>query len=171
MNELVRWVLGIYSPTGTVRVQNTPAPTDGRSLALDVDVGAVAAEVRNRIEGGGLGAAARDQVRDEIKAAMDERTLTMESGKARVKDGVFALAGECAPANHAHSEYALANHTHSLSDITDFSGGQNAVTVITGIEWNGTELHFKTRQVTLIGTVGDESSWQTIDTATKITWS
>lgn len=44
-NSIVDWITGIHSPNGTIIVKNTNNPNEKGSLALDVDVEAIAKRV------------------------------------------------------------------------------------------------------------------------------
>ena len=44
-NSIVRWICGVFSPSGTIQVTNNLSPDGEGSLALDVNVNAVAKQI------------------------------------------------------------------------------------------------------------------------------
>ena len=74
INELVRWVLGVHSPNGTIKINNTASPGE-RSIALDIDMEAVLSAVDKRRENSGLSKAQRDEARDVMRAHLDGNSL------------------------------------------------------------------------------------------------
>ena len=74
INELVKWVLGVHSPGGTIKVNNTANPGE-RSLALDIDMQAVLSAVDKHDEGKGLSKAQREESRDVVRSCLDGNSL------------------------------------------------------------------------------------------------
>ncbi len=74
INELARWVLGVHSPGGTIKVNNTANPGE-RSLALDIDMAAVLSAVDKHEENKGLSKAQREDARDVVRSCLDGNSL------------------------------------------------------------------------------------------------
>lgn len=83
INELARWVLGVHSPGGTIKVNNTANPGE-RSLALDIDMAAVLSAVDKHEENKGLSKAQRDESRDVVRSCLDGNSLTWGDNCASV---------------------------------------------------------------------------------------
>jgi len=83
INELARWVLGVHSPGGTIKVNNTANPGE-RSLALDIDMAAVLSAVDKHDESKGLSKAQRDESRDVVRSCLDGNSLTWGDNCASV---------------------------------------------------------------------------------------
>ena len=83
INELVRWVLGVHSPSGTIKVNNSANPGE-RSLALDIDMEAVLSSVDKHDEGKGLSKSQREDVRDVMRSHLDGNSLVWGDGCASV---------------------------------------------------------------------------------------
>lgn len=83
INELVRWVLGVHSPSGTIKVRNTANPGE-RSIALDIDMEAVLSAVDKRRENMGLSKAQREETRDVMRSCLDGNSLVWGDGCASV---------------------------------------------------------------------------------------
>lgn len=86
INEIVRWILGICSPTGTIKIGNTAHPQEGQSMSLDVDVGAVAGRVAKRIGNRPLTANQRKDVCDVIRTHVDEVSVVWRDGGLAVNE-------------------------------------------------------------------------------------
>lgn len=84
VNEIVRWILGVHSPNGTIKINNTANPGNERSIALDVDMDAVISEANRRNENRGLSKAQREDARDVVRACLDGNSLTWGDGAASV---------------------------------------------------------------------------------------
>ena len=50
-NKIVKWISGINSPSGTIRIVNTLSPSDKTSMTIDVDVEVVARRVAEILNG------------------------------------------------------------------------------------------------------------------------
>ena len=83
INELVKWVLGVHSPSGTIKVNNTANPGE-RSLALDIDMQAVLSAVDKHEEGNGLSKAQREETRDVMRSCLDGNSLVWGDNCASV---------------------------------------------------------------------------------------
>ena len=83
INELVRWVLGVHSPSGTIKVNNTAHPGE-RSIALDIDMEAVLSAVDNRRKNEGLSDAQREESRDVVRSCLDGNSLVWGDNCASV---------------------------------------------------------------------------------------
>lgn len=72
INSLVRWVLGVHSPEGTIKIQNTASP-DEKSLALDVDMSAILSSIQTHNVG--MTSAQRQDAKDIMRAHLDGTSL------------------------------------------------------------------------------------------------
>lgn len=79
-NAVTRWILGVHSPEGTIKINNTADPGKDRSVALDVDVAAVASRIGNIIREHGFSASQRSAVKEIIRDVLDGISLTWNSG-------------------------------------------------------------------------------------------
>ena len=50
-NEIVKWISGINSPSGTIKINNTLSPSDKTSMTIDVDIDVVARRVAEILNG------------------------------------------------------------------------------------------------------------------------
>ncbi len=75
INSLVRWVLGVHSPSGTIKVQNTANPSEGKSIGLDVDVNALEALLDKNAQTKSLNKVQRQAVRDVVRSLVDGVSL------------------------------------------------------------------------------------------------
>lgn len=85
-NSVSRWILGLHSPSGTVRITNTASPGEGASAAIDVDVDAVANRVMKIIGGDARGFSPREcaLVRDLVGAYVDGATVLWKDRRIAV---------------------------------------------------------------------------------------
>ena len=83
INELVRWVLGVHSPSGTIKVNNTAHPGE-RSIALDIDMEAVLSAVDKRRKNEGLSDTQREESRDVMRSCLDGNSLVWGDNCASV---------------------------------------------------------------------------------------
>ncbi len=83
INELVKWVLGVHSPGGTIKVNNTAAPGE-RSIALDIDMDAVLSAVDEHEENKGLSDTQRTETRDVVRSCLDGNSLVWGDNCATV---------------------------------------------------------------------------------------
>ena len=81
INSLVRWVLGVHSPEGTIRIQNTATP-DEKSIALDVDMAAIIAKMNERNVG--MTDAQRQDSADIMRAHLDGTSLVWTNEVATI---------------------------------------------------------------------------------------
>ena len=138
INSIVRWVLGVHSPTGTVRVRNTACPSGGRSLALDVDMEAVFADVERRLDGRGLSAAQRARIRDVVRANIDGTSLVWTDAGAAVNEAwLTELAVSVAAETMAEGGFVTVAGEQTITGEKTF--GQN-VTVKAGASGANTTL-------------------------------
>lgn len=86
INEIVRWILGIYSPTGTIRIGNTAHPGEDRSMSLDVDIGTVAGRVAERVGNRPFTADQRNEVCDVVRSHVDDVSLVWRDGGLAVNE-------------------------------------------------------------------------------------
>lgn len=77
-NSVARWLLGLTSETGTIRVTNSVAPDGGRAPSIDVDV----AEVVRRAEG----ELAERFVSRRGASGVDGVSVQMHNGALRVNE-------------------------------------------------------------------------------------
>lgn len=80
VNEIARWVLGVHSPDGTIRVTNTASPSDGGSLGLDVDLTALKSYSAEWAERRGLSDPQREGVVGVIREVIDGISLVWRGG-------------------------------------------------------------------------------------------
>ena len=79
-NSIVRWISGICSPSGTIKVSNTMDPGDDASLELDVNMDAVAANVLERFEVRPVTNEERDRMKHLLRGMLDGSTILMSDG-------------------------------------------------------------------------------------------
>ena len=76
INSLVRWVLGVHSPSGTIKVHNTANPSAGKSIGLDVDVNALETLLDKNAQTKSLNKVQRQAVRNVVRSLVDGVSLT-----------------------------------------------------------------------------------------------
>ena len=85
-NAVVRWIAGIHSPSGTIRVKNTMSPGEDGSLQLDVDVDAVAKETLARVDTRPITQKERDRFDTHLRGKIDGNSITMKGAHIGVSD-------------------------------------------------------------------------------------
>ena len=86
-NAIVRWVLGVHSPSGTIKVSNTADPKSDKSIGLDVDIEAVTSKVRKAFDERGFTAQQRRDVCGIVRDCLDGVSLYWNDRRASVSDG------------------------------------------------------------------------------------
>ncbi len=146
LNSLVRWVLGVHSPEGTIKVQNTATPNE-KSIALDVDMAAIISKMNERNVG--MTDAQRQDSADIMRAHLDGTSLiwtnevatinkdwlarqleTSESGEGAtlVPLGTSAAESYSDGGSIGASEYAARyDHTHRLPTAAEVTNGDSTV--------------------------------------------
>ena len=124
-NSVSRWILGLHSPSGTIRITNTAAPGEGASAAIDVDVEAVANRVMKLVGGDARGFSRREcaLIRDLVGAYVDGATVLW-------KDRRIAL-------NTDWLEEWISNKIASSLEIPAPAAPQNPNAVSSGFASNG----------------------------------
>ena len=79
-NSVVRWIAGIHSPSGTVKINNTMEPGDDGSLALDVNIDAVAHDVLERFETRPVTKEERKRLTHHLRGMVDGTSVQMIDG-------------------------------------------------------------------------------------------
>ena len=101
-NSIVRWIAGIHSPSGMIKLRNDMNPGDGGSLEIDVDMDAVSAQVLRRVDTRNVTQAERERFSHLLRGMADECSILFSSGhlyvsadwlEAAVKDIVGAMGG------------------------------------------------------------------------------
>lgn len=199
-NSIVRWIAGVHSPTGTISVQNTMSPNDDGSLALDVNVGALAKEIMERLELRPYTQVERSRFQFHLRGSIDGVSLEMSDGHVgvsaewinnRIREYIqpdasgnnfdFLTADDLADILDeagfiSSADYPdFADYMSALGDGISVSGN-NAKKVVTGVRWNGTSLVYDYALVTLSHGLVTEwatasNQYTTINTPTVIAWS
>lgn len=86
-NAVVRWILGVHSPSGTIKVSNTANPKGDKSIGLDVDIEAVTSKVRKAFDERGFTAQQRRDVCGIVRDCLDGVSLYWNDRRASVSDG------------------------------------------------------------------------------------
>lgn len=187
VNAIVRWILGVHSPTGTIRIANTATPDAGRSVALDVDMDAVMSACDKRAERRGLSKPQREAVRDTMRAHLDGNSLVWGEGVAQVNtewldkymegDGT-ASDNKCEAPSQTTAIVSGWQATPSMSAEADgtFTGGDAGgdgvvLYVLTRVADHGASASLFFRPITVtsdgrIYNIGAESDAQAITVAT-----
>lgn len=71
-NEIVRWIQGVCSPSGTIRIKNTLTP-GGTSAEIDVNVDLLAEKIAEKLD-------ARYVKKDDLASYVDGTSITCASG-------------------------------------------------------------------------------------------
>ena len=112
-NSVTRWISGVHSPSGTIHVKNTMEPGDDGSIALDVNVGAVAHEVLERFETRPVTKEERKRLTHHLRGMVDGNSVQMIDGHIgvngewvdnRINEAIRPTAdddGTGTPANHS----------------------------------------------------------------------
>lgn len=91
-NSIVRWIAGIHSPSGTIKLRNNMNPGDGGSLELDVNINAVAAEVLRRFEVRNVTHEELERFAHILRGMADEVSVLFSSGHLSVSADWLAAA-------------------------------------------------------------------------------
>ena len=84
-NSVSRWLLGIHSPEGTIRITgNTPNPEGEKSVGFDVNIGTVASKVRARLSALGFTAAQRTAIKSVFRECLDGLSIVWGDTGAKV---------------------------------------------------------------------------------------
>ena len=84
INEMVRWILGVHSSEGTIRVANTATPGEERSLDLNVDVDAMKGCSDEWAASRGLSDPQREETANVMRQHLDGVTLVWQNDLASV---------------------------------------------------------------------------------------
>lgn len=154
-NSIVRWIAGIHSPSGTVRVHNDMNPSEGGSLALDVDVDAVSAQVLRRVDARNVTQAERDRFAHLLRGMVDECSVLLSSGhlyvsadwlEGAVKDIVSTISGGGSGSSEALTVSDIGTtvqaFSQKLSNLLSYlnSSGKVSITGLLGSSDQGTRL-------------------------------
>ena len=147
INSLVRWVLGVHSPEGTIKIQNTATP-DEKSIALDVDMAAIIAKMNERNVG--MTDAQRQDSADIMRAHLDGTSLVwtnevatinkdwltkqLETNDGSTEGAELVPLGTSAPESYSDggavgvSDYAARyDHTHRFPTAAEVTNGNSTV--------------------------------------------
>ena len=86
INEIVLWISGIHSPTGTVKCKNTMEPGEDGSLQLDVNMEAVRKECMTAVDERPITTAERDRFDMHLRGKIDGTSLIMKGAHVSVSD-------------------------------------------------------------------------------------
>ena len=86
INEIVRWILGVCSPSGTIKIHNTAHPDGEQSISLDVDVDAVSGRVAERFGNMPFTADQRKEVCDVVRTHVDDTSVVWRDGGLAVNE-------------------------------------------------------------------------------------
>ena len=75
-NAVARWITGIISPSGTIKIKNT----ENGSLELDVNMDAVCSRVRMAMDGRALTKAESEKIKAVIRAVLDGVSIKWGDG-------------------------------------------------------------------------------------------
>ena len=145
-NSIVRWIAGVHSPTGTIKVKNTMSPRDDGSLALDVNIDAVSEELLERMENRALTRQECNRISQHIRGIVDGSSIIMGGGHIsvdgnwvdnRIKEFMQSSADGPTSEYVTHdkltdtleyyatveslSDYAEAVHEHTTDNLTDWA--------------------------------------------------
>ena len=87
VNSIVRWIAGVHSPSGTIKIRNTMNPSDESSIALDVNVEAVTHEVLEKFE-------TRPVTNEECKRMKQHLRGMVDGSSVQMSDGHVSVNGE-----------------------------------------------------------------------------
>lgn len=121
INSLVRWVLGVHSPEGTIKIQNTASP-DEKSLALDVDMSAILSSIQTHNVG--MTNAQRQDAKDIMRAHLDGTSLIWTDEVATInKDWLSRqIATENAQVESGSDEVETTSYTNLTSGSATSQG-------------------------------------------------
>ena len=74
-NAVSRWLLGVHSPEGTIKISNTANPKQDKSVGLDVDVDAVLSKIAPLLQKKGFSEEQRRDIRNIIRDSLDGATV------------------------------------------------------------------------------------------------
>lgn len=82
-NSVTRWIQGVRSKTGTIKIANELDPGDGGSVSLDVDIESVAAKIAEAL---GMKSMTRDELLAIVLAAVDGASLEASNGRIKISE-------------------------------------------------------------------------------------
>ena len=154
INEMVRWILGVHSSEGTIRVANTATPGEERSLDVNVDMDAMKARSDEWAASRGLSDVQRVEAADVMRQHLDGVTLMWRNDLASVNadwldarlQGLGTASGGGSDDGTATSSYTAVESGAETGTSTDLKtdawtaadGGKGAtVNVLTRVFTNG----------------------------------
>lgn len=82
-NAVASWILGLHSPTGTLRISNTANPTESGGATVDVDMEVVTAKAKERLTGHFQ---TKREVEASIERAADGSSIVARDRRLHVND-------------------------------------------------------------------------------------
>ena len=162
INEMVRWILGVHSSEGTIRVANTATPGEERSLDVNVDMDAMKAHSDEWAASRGLSDVQREETANVMRQHLDGMTLVWQNDLAAVNADWLDARLENLKSDGSDGDGAA---TTSYTSVTSggsaktvnnkdawVSGGENGakVSVCTlGYAKDDTNVHLKWRTLTI----------------------
>ena len=86
-NSVTNWILGVHSPSGTVKIVNTANPGENKSVSIDIDVEQVA-RLLNKLDFN-KGLVKESEFKDLLKNSIDGSSLVSRDGIVSVSDEWF----------------------------------------------------------------------------------
>lgn len=76
-NSVARWILGVCSPSGTIRIKNDAEPGRDRSVTFDVNVPAVIRAAQQELDQKYV---SRQELKDLLASLCDGQSIIMRNG-------------------------------------------------------------------------------------------
>lgn len=178
-NSVSRWILGVYSPTGTVKIKNTANPGEDGSIALDVNMDSVARKIKEFLESQTLTENDRKKIKTVLRGNIDGNAIKflgehLTVDKDWLREFILLILEEkglgdvTAPASPTEiTGGALADYNSGLqTDSVDFSAENSGATLLVlsraqPIDSEKVGLYFRPVTVSAdgrIASIGAESS-------------
>ena len=104
-NSVVRWICGVFSPTGTIQVTNNLSPNGEGSLALDVNVNAVLTRIRELRDEREVSQAEVARITYVVRGLLDGSTVVTKGEHVSVdEDWVRRIAEQVLGENEENEE-------------------------------------------------------------------
>jgi hypothetical protein len=126
-NAVSRWLMGVYSPSGTIKITNTANPDEHGSLGLDVNIDAVIRKMEKKLHSRRFSESERLQIRDTIRAYIDGVSIYWKDKRFAVNEKWLnsmihgILKGDSENGELSYDSYVDKNYTDESDGYVDSS--------------------------------------------------
>ena len=119
-NSVARWICGVFSPSGTIQVTNNLSPDGEGSLALDVNVNAVAKQIAEMRDDREITQGRIESMKHIVRGMLDGNSLKSDGEHIHVDaDWVAKIAAQTANDSSADTSTPTDRTDTNADDGTD----------------------------------------------------